>query len=153
MTSHKFVTFKLNEKLFGIDIMSVREINRQLDARSIPQAPPYVHGLINLRGQIVTMLDLSYRLGMGHTKNQENAHNIILKSEIEGGGEGDRVGILVDEIGDIVTTRLGDEDALPANLEEPDNHFLERVVKLDSTVIGILSVKKILAHEASASNV
>lgn len=64
MASEKFVTFTVSGKVYGIPILAVREINRQLDATRVPQAPPYVHGLINLRGQIVTMLDLKVRLGL-----------------------------------------------------------------------------------------
>ncbi len=149
-----YVTFKINDKLFGLDILNVREINRQTDATHVPQAPDFVHGLINLRGQIVTILDLKHRLGMGRSEANIDSHNIILKGQAvsaEAHAEADdRVGILVDTIGDIIAADSDTEDVLPANMDERDAQYLSGVVKLNDTLIGILNVQKVLAHAPQA---
>ena len=61
-----YTTFKVHDQLFGIEVLLVREINQQMDITYVQKAPEYIRGLINLRGQIVTIFDLSYRLVSRH---------------------------------------------------------------------------------------
>ncbi|MBY0405682.1 MAG: chemotaxis protein CheW, partial [Cyanobacteria bacterium] len=83
MATRSFATFHLNEQLFGIDILLIREINKQLDISIVPHSPNYIRGLVNLRGQIVTILDLNKRLSLGDSVLSGNSHNVILKTEAE----------------------------------------------------------------------
>lgn len=159
MPTKSFVSFQLNRQLFGIDIDLVREINRHLDTTPVPHAPDYVRGLINLRGQIITVLDLKRRLGLAYSENTDSAHNIILKSDSELGHHSeentedderipltssDKASFWVDEIGDVLTLDSEEIDAPPANIGTLDGKYLSGVVKLDKTLMGILSVSKIL---------
>jgi purine-binding chemotaxis protein CheW len=150
-TKQHYVTFLVNDKLYGLDILNVREINRQVHATYVPLAPSYVHGLINLRGQIVTILDLKRRLGLGHTAINAETHNIILNVRQAGnsdtGDTDDRVGIMVDGIGDIIETSAANQDGLPANLDERDSHYLSGVIKLNDNLVGLLNIHKVLAHD------
>jgi len=109
----QYSTFRLGDRLFGLDLMMIREINRILDITPVPHANSHIRGLINLRGQIVTILDLGVRLGLERQEILDTSHNIILKTTAELASvkhEGaqpyttsnDLVGFLVDAIGDVV---------------------------------------------------
>ena len=69
MAQQQFVTFWIDQYLFGVNILNVREINSHTDATPVPLAHEAIRGLINLRGQIVTLLDLRYLLGLGHLRS------------------------------------------------------------------------------------
>jgi purine-binding chemotaxis protein CheW len=156
MDTKSFSSFLLNDQLFGLDILLVREISKQLNITPVPMAPEYIRGLINLRGQIVTVLDLRQRLGLGENPVTSDSCNIVLKSEMElstiRGRDGredlfavpDKVGLLVDAIGDVITVDSKMIDAPPANMGEIDGKFLTGVAKLDETLMAILDVTKIL---------
>ena len=77
----QFVTFRLDNRLLGIDILKVREINRVLDITPVQHAPGYVRGLVNLRGQTITVFDLGTRLGLPPRGITGCSHNIILKQD------------------------------------------------------------------------
>jgi len=135
----QFVTFQIGDHLLGIDILRVREINRVLDITPVQHCPPYMRGLINLRGQIVTIFDLGVRLGLGPRKLTERSHNIILKP--------DTVGLLADSIGDVVETREEDIEPPPANAGEIEGKFIEGVLKLETDLLVILSAGKLLEYK------
>ena len=82
----------MDGNLMGIDILKVREINRSLDITPVQYGPEHVRGLVNLRGQTITVFDLGTRLGLSPRQLSSNSHSIILKQ--------DAVGFLVDHIGD-----------------------------------------------------
>jgi purine-binding chemotaxis protein CheW len=154
-----FASFYLDDKLYGIDILLVREINRQLDMSPVAHTPDFIKGLVNLRGQIVTILDLKRRLGRHSVNIGQDTHNIILKADNELAGMredmndetlatcADKVGLLVDAIGDVVN--VDDDSAIeppPANLNDVDGRFLSGVVKLENQLLGVLNVQQILAE-------
>ena len=104
-----------------------------------PGAPPYVRGILNLRGQIVTIIDLGLKLGLSdpiHLNMQ--TRNIIVRS----GGES--IGLLVERIGDVVRVASDEVDAPPANMNGLHGKFFDGVVKTVDELIGILNVEKIL---------
>lgn len=160
MLTKKFVTFGLDGQLFGIDILMVREINRHLDISTVPHVPEYVRGLVNLRGQIVTVLDLKKKLGLDLCTLTEQSHNIILKTEGElsklgeADAEGnddlsgitDKVSFVVDSIGDIITAEEDEIDPPPANIGVIDGKYLLGVVKKPDCLMAILSAKKVLVE-------
>lgn len=141
MDAHQFISFRLDDYLAGISILKVREINRLVDITPVQHAPEYVRGLINLRGQTVTVFDLGVRLGLGPRIVTEETHNIILK--------GDAVGLLVDNIGDVVDASGGEIKAPPANLGGIAREFIESVVKLERELMIVLSSENILEYRIS----
>lgn len=155
-STRSFVSFSVGEQLFGIDILLVREINRQLDISIVPQAPSYVRGLINLRGQIVTVVDLSYRLGRTEHPLSPLSHNIIIKNEAELSllrsqqefsdlnTTHDSVGLLVDSIGEVVRAEEDTIEPAPANMGLPDGQFVTGVIQLENRLMAILNIAKVL---------
>jgi len=140
MMSRQFITFRLGDHMIGLDILKVREINRLLDITPVQHAPAHVMGLVNLRGQAVTVFDLGIRLGMEAGTITDRTHNIILKP--------DDVGLLVDSIGDVEEATMEEEESPPANVAQIGAEFMECVVKLRNELLVILSPEKILEHRA-----
>lgn len=152
----QFVTCRIGEQLFGVDIMVVREINRVLEITPIPRERDYIRGLINLRGQIVTILDMRVRLGMPAEAHSETTHNIIIKGGAElrdackgnaamVAGIADPSGLLVDAIGDVVDADDHEVEPPPANVGSVDGGLLRGVVKKENVLVAILDVPKILS--------
>ena len=138
MSTRQFVTFRLDDRLLGMDILKVREINRMVDVTPVPHAADYIRGLVNLRGQTVTVFDLGIRLGLGPREIRGTTHNIILK--------GGSIGLLVDGIGDVTEAREAQMERPPANLQGIGVEFIDSVVKLKDELLVILSSDSILAQ-------
>ena len=137
--TYDMVTFRVDGGAYGIHILNIQEINKLLDLTPAPGAPPYVRGILNLRGQIVTIIDLGLKLGLSdpiHLNMQ--TRNIIVRS----GGES--IGLLVERIGDVVRVASDEVDAPPANMNGLHGKFFDGVVKTVDELIGILNVEKIL---------
>jgi purine-binding chemotaxis protein CheW len=152
MAQQKYVTFSVGKYLFGIDVLDVREINHNVDCTTVPLAPKHIRGLINLRGQIVTLLDLRNMFGLGTIEITEDTHNIVLKNENfaknsdDESASSDRVGFMVDTIGDIITVEEEDLEAPPANVGEIDGQYLTNVIKQKELVVSVLNVGRLLAY-------
>ena len=156
----QFATFKLDDQLFGVNVMLVREINQQTDITPVQHAPNYVRGLINLRGHIVTILDLGIRLGLGQREIGPHSHNIVLKNNDELARIHldedtdelttalDTAGLLVDDIGDVISVDDREIDPPPASIGELSGRFLTGVVKLDNNLLVLLDMEKTLAVQA-----
>ena len=76
----ELATFYVGESLYGMDILKVQEINKLMDMTRVPQAPDYVMGILNLRGQIVTVIDLGNKLNLDNIQVNETSRNIIVNS-------------------------------------------------------------------------
>jgi len=161
MPERQFITFYLGNDLFGIDILVVREINRNLDITSIDRAPAFVRGLLNLRGQIVTVLDLNKRLGLDRPANEKTSSCIVLKtlSELERNGmppelmEGattEAVGLYVDRIGDVISVDTANIDPPAVHRSGLAKRFMDGVVKLDGRLLITLKMSEILSPELDA---
>ena len=154
MANRQFITFYLGEDLFGLDILLVREINRNMEITKVDRSPDYVRGLMNLRGQIVTVLDLGARLDIGVRKIGRESSCIVLKTraelerhddELNESATVDLVGLLVDRIGDVVAVDSGDIDSPPAHAGGVKGKYLNGVVKLEKQLLTTLKVSEVLA--------
>ena len=150
MAKKSFVTFRLGQQKYGLEIDKVREINRYLELTPVPDALDYICGLINLRGQIITVFDLCVRLGMSSSEINDNTHNIILKTQNmdeqldDSQSEGDIVGILVYDIEDVTEVEESEIEAPPANIGKVDGRFLTGILKTEKDLIALLSIDEIL---------
>ena len=135
----EFVTFYVGDLLIGIDIHNVEEINRQVGVTPVPQAPSQVCGVINLRGEVVTVIDLRNVLGMGRTEITRNTRTVVVNSGNE------EIGMLVDSVADVVLMRADEIDRPPANISGVDGRFFKGVHKLDRTLLVVLDVDAAIA--------
>jgi purine-binding chemotaxis protein CheW len=144
MSQRQFCTFFLAQSYFGIDIKAVQEIIRDRPITLVPLAPPDIRGLLDLRGQIITVLDLQRRLELPTNKSvsieQETEYNIVVSIADE------MVSLRVDTIGDII--QLADADLEPpiATLPRTIRNFLEGVYKLEQNFLLVLDPEKIVSR-------
>jgi purine-binding chemotaxis protein CheW len=134
----EFVSFRVGAQEFCIDIMSVREIRGWAPATSIPHAPHYVRGVINLRGAVLPIVDLAARLGLPSV--EPTARHVIIVTQI-----GERIaGVLVDAVSDILTTEERSIQDTPDVASSRARSFLRGVLALDGRMISIITVENIL---------
>ncbi|MCP4677214.1 MAG: purine-binding chemotaxis protein CheW [Deltaproteobacteria bacterium] len=156
---NQYVTFRLSDQLFGIEILLVREINQIMESTFVQLAPDYIVGLINLRGQIVTIFDLAVRLDMGRCQIGEETHNIILKSNAELSAikvrenrddlksSDDTLGLRVDSIGDVMEFDESKIELPPANIGRLDNQFLSGVISLENELLILMNAGSLLQKD------
>ena len=132
----QFCTFYLDKLLFGVELQGVQEVNRSLDMTKVPLAPAVVSGLINLRGQIVTAVDLRRRLELELRPAGMLARNVVVRSE-DGA-----VSLLVDEIGDVVEVGESSFEAAPETLRGSVRTMIVGVYKLNDRLLHVLDIEK-----------
>jgi purine-binding chemotaxis protein CheW len=137
----ELATFYIGDALCGMDILKVQEINKLMQMTKVPQAPDYVLGILNLRGQIVTIIDLGKKLGLGETDLSLAPRNIIVNAA------GGHVGLLVAKISDVVEADMEKLEKPPANMRGIQGEFFQGVYKTPTSLIGILDVEKVLSLE------
>jgi purine-binding chemotaxis protein CheW len=137
----ELATFYIGEALCGMDILKVQEINKLMDMTQVPQAPGYVTGILNLRGQIVTVIDLGKKLGLAKKELDDAARNIIVNSDNE------YIGLLVSRISDVVEAEWEKVENPPANIGGVQGVYFKGVYKTKDRLIGILDVDRVLAEE------
>jgi len=145
----QFCTFRLAERLFGVDILHVKEINRELDFMPVYHAPEEVKGYVNIRGQIHLVLDLRLLLGLETKKLDNNSCMVIFKQQIA-----EPFGVLVDKIGDVVNVsedtieeKFKLDDSITSNSDYIANsgNLVDGVCKLKDNLLVILNAKKFLS--------
>lgn len=141
----QLVIFRLGEGSYGLDIQSVREINRLIDITPIPLAPEFVDGIINLRGSIIPVVNLGQRFNLDRAGQSKDARIVVVESDAN------TVGLVVDEVSEVL--RLPATEIDPAsNLSSNgiDLDFVQGVGKIDGKMILILSMGKLLSTEEEA---
>ncbi len=137
----ELATFYVGDALCGMDILKIQEINKLTQMTKVPQAPDYVIGILNLRGQIVTIIDLGKKIGLGETEINQDSRNIIVNDS------SGHVGLLVRQISDVVSADMERREPAPANMHGIQGDFFTGVYKTEQTLIGILDVDKVLSIE------
>lgn len=125
-------TFYLDRFWFGVEVDHVQEVIRYQEITRVPLAPAMVRGLINIRGQIVTALDLRQRLGLPEPPVDQPPMNLVVRAGDE------MVSLLVDEIGDIVKVEPAEFEPPPDFLEGEVRHLIQGVCKLENRCLLIL---------------
>ncbi|MBV5317714.1 MAG: chemotaxis protein CheW [Desulfobulbaceae bacterium] len=138
----ELATFYVGDALCGMDILKVQEINKLMEMTKVPQAPDYMIGILNLRGQIVTIIDLGQKLGLGKAELSNESRNIIVNTP------GEHVGLLVTRISDVVMADPDKIEPAPANMSGLQGGFFTGVYKTENKLIGILDIKEVLRIES-----
>src|SRR5579864_1594532 len=132
----QFCTFYLDKLLFGVELKGVQEVMRSLDMTKVPLAPPVVSGLINLRGQIVTAVDLRRRLELAPSPPGALSMNVVVRS-----ADG-AVSLLVDEIGDVVEVEESSFEPPPETLRGAIRSVILGIHKLDYRLMHVLDIER-----------
>ena len=134
--ARQYCTFLVDGHCFGIDVLKVQEIIRHQEMTSVPLAPAVVRGLINLRGQIVTAIDLRRRLELSERPAGELPINVVVQT-----GDG-AVSLLVDEIGDVVEVPESAFESPPETLRGMGRELIRGVYKLDDRLLLVLDAER-----------
>jgi purine-binding chemotaxis protein CheW len=134
--THQFCTFYLDRLMFGVELEKVQEVIRFLEITEIPLAPRVVSGLMNLRGQIVTGLDLRRRLDLADRPEEMQPMNVVIRS-----ADG-AVSLLVDEIGDVVEVTDESFERPPETLQGKVREVILGVHKLEKQLMHVLNTEK-----------
>ncbi len=132
-------TFYIGDHQFGINILKVQEINRNPPITTVPQSQEFIVGVMNLRGRIVTVIDLATKLGLAFTAPGKYSRTIIVNSQDE------YIGLIVDRIGDVVPVNAEKTEPPPVNIDGVLGSFAEGVLKTGDGLIVILDVEAVLA--------
>ncbi|KAA1257782.1 Chemotaxis protein CheW [Rubripirellula obstinata] len=131
-------TFYVDNMLFGVNIDVVQEINRLSDVTEVPHSPSSVRGVINLRGEVVTVVDLRSLLGMKRREIESDCRCVVIHSQDE------LIGVLVDQIADTLSVPQSKIDPPPANIDGIEGQYFRGVHTLDSGVVILLDVQQLL---------
>lgn len=134
----QFCTFFLDGLRFGVDVQKVQEIVPYQEMTRVPLAPPMVRGLLNLRGQIVTGIDLRSRLGLPERTSESLPMNVVLR------GEDSPVSFLVDKIGEVIEVAANAWEPPPETLQGPVRELIQGVCPLEDELLLILDTAKTL---------
>ena len=142
----ELIAFRVGAQEFCVDIMSVREIRGWTPATPLPHAPPFVKGVINLRGTVLPILDLSERLGLGET--QASARHVIVVTKIDK----HLVGLLVDAVLDIITVQGRELQPTPDVACDTVKTFVKGLLPLEDRMVSMISLDQVLPKfEAEAA--
>jgi purine-binding chemotaxis protein CheW len=136
-------TFRLGELLLGLEISAIREVSRLGAMTPVPSAPVAVRGVINLRGDVVTVLDLRAILGLCPALLTSASRLLIVTAHDE------LIGMLVDGVEDVVGVTEENREDLPANAGHFDSRFFRCVYKLESELLVLLDIVAVLAHDSA----
>jgi len=137
-TAVSLCTFRLGDLQIGIDVMLVQEVIRRQEATRVPLASEVIHGLINLRGEIVTTIDLRRRFGLSPHAEQDETMNVVIRT-----ADGP-VALVVDEIGDVIDADESLFELPPPTLTGPHREYITGVFKLDGTLLLLIDLEKVL---------
>jgi purine-binding chemotaxis protein CheW len=136
METQQFATFYLDDLLFGVEVRQVQEVIRFQEMTRVPLAPPVVQGLINLRGQIVTAVDLRRRLALPQRAPDRLPMNVVVRTP-EGA-----VSLLVDEIGDVVEVSGDAFERPPETVTGVARDLIQGVYKMKQSLLLVLDTQK-----------
>lgn len=137
MNKQQLCTFCVEDLTFGIDVLHVQEVIRYLDLTEVPLAPSAIVGLINLRGEIVTAIDMRRRLELGENVSGETPVNVVLRQSES------TVSLLVDTIGDVVEVDQGGLEPPPETLDPLTRSIVRSVYKLEGHLLLLLDADAI----------
>ena len=136
----ELVLFSVGNLLCGLDIRSVQEINKQLEITPVPHAPEYVRGIVNLRGQLLTVVDLRCKLGLHPASSIDPDMRILVVRGPDG-----IVGLLVDRVADVIEIDGEDLEPPPGHIDKVPGAYFYAVHKMEGELAAVLHLTEVLA--------
>jgi len=137
----QWVTFHLDGEKYGIKVMQVQEVLRMTEIAPVPGAPHYVLGIINLRGNVVTVVDTRRRFGLSDVEADDETRIVIIESE------SNVVGILVDSVAEVVDLKLSEIESAPNVGNDESSKYIQGVSSRDDELLILVDVNKLLSDE------
>jgi len=137
----QWVTFKLENETYGVNVMQVQEVLRYSDIAPVPGAPSYVLGIINLRGSVVTVIDTRSRFGLMPADITDNTRVVIIESDKQ------VIGILVDSVAEVVYMKASEIELAPNVGTDESAKFIKGVCNRESELLILVDLDKLLSDE------
>lgn len=134
----QWVTFRLEEETYGINVMQVQEVLRYSEIAPVPGAPSYVLGIINLRGNVVTVIDTRSRFGLPSAEVTDNTRIVVIEAENQ------VVGILVDAVAEVVYLKQSEIETTPNVGNEESAKFIQGVCHKNDELLILVDLEKML---------
>jgi purine-binding chemotaxis protein CheW len=137
----RWVTFHLDNEVYGVNVMQVQEVLRYTEIAPVPGAPDYVLGIINLRGNVVTVIDTRMRFGLQPETVTESTRIVIIEAEKQ------VIGILVDSVAEVVDLNSSDIDPAPNVGTEESAKFIKGVSNRENELLILIDLDKLLSDD------
>ena len=137
----QWVTFQLENETYGINVMQVQEVLRYTEIAPVPGAPEYVLGIINLRGNVVTVIDTRSRFGLPSGDVSENSRIVIIEAEKQ------VIGIMVDSVAEVVYLRQSEIETAPNVGNEESAKFIQGVCNKNGELLILVELDKMMSEE------
>ena len=141
VTVGKFLTFVLNDEVYGIEILKVREIIGLMDVTSVPQTPDYMKGVINLRGKVIPVIDLRLKFSMPEDEHTQETCTIVV--EVDNAS----IGLIVDSVSEVMEINGDEIEDAPQFGQGVDTNFIMGLGKTKGTIVILLDIAKVLSAE------
>jgi purine-binding chemotaxis protein CheW len=133
------VSFKLGSEEYGVDIAQVQEINRMVSVTHVPRAPQFMEGVINLRGQLIPIIDLRTRFAMPRAEHTKNTRIVVTEIGTK------RVGMVVDSVSEVLRLPVDQIEDAPEMLTGVDTEYIRGVGKVEDRLIILLDLARIIS--------
>lgn len=143
----QYLTFVLGTEMFSIDILSIKEIIWYAGLTEVPMMPACIRGVINLRGAVVPVMDLSSRFGRPSTPVSKSTCIVIIEVAGSGGSDGQNMGIVVDAVQAVLEIPSSEIEPPPNFGAKIRNDFIEGIAKVNGKFVILLDVKQVLSAE------
>ena len=145
----QYLTFKLDEEFFTVNVHNVREILEYLKITKMPEAPPFMRGIINVRGSVIPVIDLRLKFGMEETVPRPTTRIIVLEIERENGNL--VIGALADSVKEVIELTAGQVEPPPDTGTRWKKEYIVGVGKYNDEFIMLLDIGKLFSHEELTS--
>lgn len=142
----KYLTFVLGHESYGISVLKVREIIRLMDITSVPQMPPYVKGVINLRGKVVPIVDLRIKFGLAQAESSERTCIVVVQVRTFSGGLA-FMGFIVDGVEEVTNFAANEIEPTPDFGSKLDTDYILGMAKIRGKVKTLLDIDRLLTSE------
>lgn len=145
--STKYLTFLLGGESYGIAVLKIREIIRLQPATAVPQMPPYVKGVINLRGKIIPVIDLRIKFGMAGIEDNEQTCIVVVQVELAKRGSA-YMGLVVDGVEEVVSLSAEDIEEAPDFGTRLETDYIQGMAKVKGVVKTLIDIDRVVSAEA-----
>jgi len=136
----QYVTFTLEDEVYGINVMQVQEVLREIEVAPVPGAPHYVTGIINLRGNVVSVIDARTRFGLPQRESTPLTRIIVIEAQQQ------IIGILVDSVAEVVDIEMSEIETAPNVGNEETARYIDGVLSLDEKLLILVDLNKLLTE-------
>lgn len=138
---NRFLTFYLEDEIYGVNIFEVKEIIAMMNTTAVPKTPPYIKGVMNLRGNIIPVIDMRIKFDMPEKEPEMYTAIVIINIE------GKNIGFIVDKVEEVVSVEEGNISAPPEFGSSIDTKFISQMARFNEKVIMILDLVALFGSE------